>query len=257
MLTCVEISKEPIRSRSQVLIGRKIVWLRPGAAKQFREHFLALRRRQRLEPMDQLLHSLSHDLRLLQDDLESRLLLFPRPNYLLWSRPATPPGVHSRGPSSSRCVANECRNLCGPTRFVMLAFRAAWDIHTIGIPGQTTKDKDNRRIPFDPNGRLRGRPESTRNTWTETPRDEACEAWRPRRSHEAPRDRSAWARSSARRRLPVADGVDIRVIQLMLRHASVQQTQRHLDVTDEELRNDPEVNWKRRTLEAVAGGQNA
>ncbi|MCC7009480.1 MAG: hypothetical protein IT184_11750 [Acidobacteria bacterium] len=55
----------------------------------------------------------------------------------------------------------------------------------------------------------------------------------------------------------MADGVDIRVIQLMLRHASVQQTQRHLDVTDEELRNDPEVNWKRRTLEAVAGGQNA
>jgi hypothetical protein len=34
----------------------------------------------------------------------------------------------------------------------------------------------------------------------------------------------------------LADGVDIRVIQLMLGHASVQQTQRHANVTDEELR---------------------
>jgi hypothetical protein len=29
-----------------------------------------------------------------------------------------------------------------------------WDSHTIGIPGHTTKDKENRRIPFDPEGRL-------------------------------------------------------------------------------------------------------
>jgi hypothetical protein len=34
----------------------------------------------------------------------------------------------------------------------------------------------------------------------------------------------------------LADGVDIRIIQLMLGHASVQQTQRYLNVTDEELR---------------------
>ena len=32
--------------------------------------------------------------------------------------------------------------------------RVDWDTHTIGIPGQTTKDKENRRIPFDPEGRL-------------------------------------------------------------------------------------------------------
>lgn len=32
--------------------------------------------------------------------------------------------------------------------------RVDWDTHTIGIPVQTTKDKENRRIPFDPNGRL-------------------------------------------------------------------------------------------------------
>jgi hypothetical protein len=31
--------------------------------------------------------------------------------------------------------------------------RIDWDTHTIGMPGHTT-DKENRRIPFNPNGRL-------------------------------------------------------------------------------------------------------
>ena len=55
----------------------------------------------------------------------------------------------------------------------------------------------------------------------------------------------------------LADGVDIRIIQLMLGHASAQQTQRYLNVTDEELRKGLEVSWSRRTLKAVAGGSNA
>ena len=55
----------------------------------------------------------------------------------------------------------------------------------------------------------------------------------------------------------LADGVDIRIIQLMLGHASIQQTQRYLNVTDDELRKGLEVSWKRRTLKAVAGGHNA
>jgi hypothetical protein len=38
--------------------------------------------------------------------------------------------------------------------------------------------------------------------------------------------------------------VDIRIIQLMLGHASLQQTQRYLNVTDEELRSGLEVSWK-------------
>jgi integrase len=42
----------------------------------------------------------------------------------------------------------------------------------------------------------------------------------------------------------LADGVDIRIIQLMLGHASIQQTQRYLNVTDEELRRRLEVSWK-------------
>ena len=32
--------------------------------------------------------------------------------------------------------------------------RLDWDTHTIGVPGHTTKDTENRRIPFDPDGRL-------------------------------------------------------------------------------------------------------
>src|SRR2546429_8803041 len=41
----------------------------------------------------------------------------------------------------------------------------------------------------------------------------------------------------------LADGVDIRIIQLMLGHASILQTQRYLNVTDEELRRGLEVSW--------------
>jgi hypothetical protein len=53
----------------------------------------------------------------------------------------------------------------------------------------------------------------------------------------------------------LADGVDIRIIQLMLGHASIQQTQRYLNVTDEELRRGLEVSWnnKGRPLHLVSG----
>jgi hypothetical protein len=37
----------------------------------------------------------------------------------------------------------------------------------------------------------------------------------------------------------------------------VQQTQRYLNVTDEDCAKGLEVSWKRRTLKAVAGRQNA
>jgi site-specific recombinase XerD len=50
----------------------------------------------------------------------------------------------------------------------------------------------------------------------------------------------------------LADGVDIRIIQLMLGHASIQQTQRYLNVIDEELRKGLEVSWGRQ-LRAVSG----
>jgi site-specific recombinase XerD len=50
----------------------------------------------------------------------------------------------------------------------------------------------------------------------------------------------------------LADGVNIRIIQLMLGQVSIQQTQRYLNVTDEELRKELEVSWGRQ-LRAVSG----
>jgi site-specific recombinase XerD len=50
----------------------------------------------------------------------------------------------------------------------------------------------------------------------------------------------------------LADGVDIRMIQLMLGHAGIQQTQRYLNITDEELRKGLEVSWGRQ-LRAGSG----
>jgi len=38
--------------------------------------------------------------------------------------------------------------------------------------------------------------------------------------------------------------MDIRIIQLMLGHASIQQTHRYLNVTDEELTRGSELSWK-------------
>ena len=69
-------------------------------------------------------------------------------------------------------------------------------------------------------------------------------------------DRSPLARPAARRRMPLARGrVDIRIIQLMLGHASIQQTQRYLNVTDEEMRRGLEVSWKNegRPLRVASG----
>lgn len=53
----------------------------------------------------------------------------------------------------------------------------------------------------------------------------------------------------------LADGVDIRIVQLMLEHASIKQTQPYLNVTDEELRRGLEVSWnnKGRPLRLVSG----
>lgn len=50
-------------------------------------------------------------------------------------------------------------------------------------------------------------------------------------------------------------GRELRIIQLMLGHASIQQTQRYLNVTDEELRRGLEVSWinRSRALRAVSG----
>jgi integrase len=149
--------------------------------------------------------------------------------------------------------------------------RINWDTCQIGIPGATAKDRENRRIPFNPNGRLAAILErraalgpdayvlgSTNGEYQPTIRT-AWETLKLRANGITPRGKEAaeWDAEQLRRidlrwhdlrhegacRL-LADGVDIRIIQLMLGHASIQQTQRYLNVTDEELRKGLEVSWK-------------
>ena len=158
--------------------------------------------------------------------------------------------------------------------------RVNWETHQIGIPGATAKDKENRRIPFNPKGRLaavlkrraalgpdafvfgstHGAYQPTIQTAWETLKLLA-NGLEPKAGEEGVK----WNAEQLRRidlrwhdlrhegacRL-LADGVDIRIIQLMLGHASIQQTQRYLNVTDEELRKGLEVSWGRQ-LRAVSG----
>jgi integrase len=131
--------------------------------------------------------------------------------------------------------------------------RVDWDTHTIGIPGHTTKDKENRRIPFDPDGRLaavlrrRGRLEPNAFVFgTENGEYLASikTAWESllliANGHDTKRvkpgarvDRAKlrqidlhWhdLRHEGACRL-LAEGVDIRIIQLMLGHVSVANSQ--------------------------------
>jgi len=156
-----------------------------------------------------------------------------------------------------------------------------WERHQIAIPGRHAKDRENRRIPFDPNGRLapilKRRAALGPNAFVFG--SSAGEfvssfktAWEsllllanghdPKRAKPGARvDREKlrqidlhWhdARHEGACRL-LADGVDIRTIQLMLGHADMRQTQRYLNITDEELRKAMTGVWeRRRQLRAVS-----
>jgi integrase len=161
--------------------------------------------------------------------------------------------------------------------------RVNWETHQIGIPGATTKDKENRRIPFNPDGRLAailnrraklGPGAYVFGTAAGEYQPELQTAWETLRllaygiEPRVTRTGAAWNREQLRKidlrwhdlrhegacRL-LADGVDIRVIQLMLGHASIMQTQRYLNITDEELRRGLEVSWnnKGRPLRLASG----
>jgi integrase len=161
--------------------------------------------------------------------------------------------------------------------------RVNWDSCQIGIPGATTKDKENRRIPFNPKGRVAailerraalGPAAFVFGSATGAYQPNIQTAWETLRllAHgidpKPGREGAQWNREQLEQvdlrwhdlrhegacRL-LADGVDIRIIQLMLGHASIQQTQRYLNVTDEELRRGLEVSWnnKGRPLRLASG----
>jgi integrase len=161
--------------------------------------------------------------------------------------------------------------------------RVNWETHQIGIPGATAKDKENRRIPFNPQGRLAAILERRAKLGPDAYvfgsaageyQPELQTGWETLRlmAHgidpKPTRTGAEWNREQLRKidlrwhdlrhegacRL-LADGVDIRIIQLMLGHASIQQTQRYLNVTDEELRRGLEVSWnnKGRPLRLASG----
>jgi integrase len=161
--------------------------------------------------------------------------------------------------------------------------RVNWETCQIGIPGATTKDKENRRIPFNPKGRIAatlgrraalGPDAFVFGSATGAYQPNIQTAWETLRllangiEAKPEREGAQWNREQLERidlrwhdlrhegacRL-LADGVDIRIIQLMLGHASIQQTQRYLNVTDEELRRGLEVSWnnKGRPLRLASG----
>ena len=155
-----------------------------------------------------------------------------------------------------------------------------WERHQIAIPGAHAKDAENRRIPFDPQGRLapvlKRRAALGPNAFVFG--SDAGEfvasfktAWESllllANGHDTKRakpgarvDREKlrqidlhWhdLRHEGACRL-LADGVDIRTIQLMLGHSDIKQTQRYLNITDEELRKAMTGVWeRRRQLRAV------
>jgi integrase len=130
--------------------------------------------------------------------------------------------------------------------------RVNWDTCQIGIPGSTAKDRENRRIPFNPKGRLaavlkrrtalgpdafvfgstNGAYQPTIQTAWETLKLLA-NGIEPRAGEEGMKWNQEQVRGIDLRwhdlrhegacRL-LAGGVDIRIIQLMLGHASIQQT---------------------------------
>ena len=150
--------------------------------------------------------------------------------------------------------------------------RVNWDTFQIGIPGATAKDRENRRIPFNPHGRLApilkrraalGSDAFVFGTETGAYQPNIQTAWETLRllAHGFERATGRGSAATNRERLEridlrwhdlrhegacrlLADGVDIRIIQLMLGHAGIQQTQRYLNVTDDELRRGLEVSWK-------------
>jgi integrase len=155
-----------------------------------------------------------------------------------------------------------------------------WAQHQLVIRGANAKGAENRRIPFDQHGRLApilkrraalplyafvfGTPDgefqdSFKTAWEslllvayghETKRAKPGVRVERTRLREIDLHWHDLRHEGACRLL--ADGVDIRIIQLMLGHSDIKTTQRYLNITDEELRRAlTGVRERRRQLKAV------
>lgn len=149
-----------------------------------------------------------------------------------------------------------------------------WAQHQVVIRGTNAKDSENRRIPFDPHGRLapilkrRAALGPIAYVFGSTEDEFVASfktAWESlllvANGHDTKRakpgarvDRAKlreidlhWhdIRHEGACRL-LADGVDIRVVQLILGHSDIKTTQRYLNITDEELRKALTGVWERR-----------
>jgi integrase len=156
-----------------------------------------------------------------------------------------------------------------------------WSQHQISIPGANAKDSENRRIPFDPQGRLApilkrraalgpyafvfGSPDGEFQDSFKTAWESLLlvayghETKRAKPGARVDREKLRqidlhWhdLRHEGACRL-LAEGVDIRIIQLMLGHSDIKTTQRYLNITDEELRRALTGVWeRRRQLHSIA-----
>ena len=154
-----------------------------------------------------------------------------------------------------------------------------WAQHQIIIRGANAKDSENRRIPFDPKGRLalilKRRATLGPQAFVFGASDGEFvasfkTAWESlllvANGHETKRTKPGARVDRAKLReidlhwhdlrhegacRLLADGVDIRVVQLILGHSDIKTTQRYLNITDEELRKALTGVWEKRRQLAV------
>ena len=186
------------------------------------------------------------------------------------------------GPAMHDRIVGALENCCRQGEMLRIKNKDVdWAQHQTIIRGANAKDSENRRIPFDPHGRLA--PILKRRAVLGP---NACvfgsaggefvasfkTAWESlllvANGHDTTRakpgarvDRAKlreidlhWhdLRHEGACRL-LADGVDIRVVQLILGHSDIKTTQRYLNITDEELRKALTGVWERRGQLKVVG----
>ena len=189
------------------------------------------------------------------------------------------------GPAMHDRIIAAIESCCRQDEMLRLKNRDVdWAQHQLVIRGANAKDSENRRIPFDPEGRLapilKRRRALGPQAFVFGSKDGEFiasfkTAWESlllvANGHDTKRvtpdtrvDRAQLReidlhghdlRHEGACRL-LADGVDIRVVQLMLGHSDIKTTQRYLNITDEELRKALTGVWeRRRQLKAVGAGE--